>query len=151
MVLNNDGTMLFIGYGSTKEVVAYSVSTCQQMWKSTCEGDIFCMSYHAGTVLVGVLRQDFFMLVLNAANGKVLRELDIRGALGFAVIRGLFSLVRHGSCLAYWWIFLSQPLYFVLIINYQIGSYLLPISLFDSTSERRTWAIISQLSRKTRV
>jgi hypothetical protein len=93
MAFSDDCTTLYVGYTSAKCVVAYSVSTLQQIWTSQMAGFVNSLSFHAGMVLVGIHKSDF--TVLSAADGAVLRRLfKVDGfVMGHAVIAGMLTAI----------------------------------------------------------
>jgi hypothetical protein len=88
MALNTDGTALYVGYYTSHCVVAYDLSTNQQIWTSDMPRNVNSVSYHEGVVLVGVSWSDFH--VLDATDGFVLRKLfkASNWVYGHAVIAG---------------------------------------------------------------
>jgi outer membrane protein assembly factor BamB len=93
MALSDDGTFLYVGYDWARCVVAYNVSTGQQIWTSECANSVTSVSYHAGTVLVAVWLSDF--TVLSAANGSVLRRIFKADSyvFGHVVVAGTLASV----------------------------------------------------------
>jgi hypothetical protein len=90
MALSSDDQVLFVGYSGAQRVIAHNVATTQSIWSSQMTNRVTSVSYHAGTVLVGVKKSDF--LVLNATDGTVLRKIckSGRDVFGHAVIEGMW-------------------------------------------------------------
>ena len=91
MALNDDGTVLFIGYLFVRCVAAYDVATLQLMWRTNLSAYVCSIAYHDGLLLVAA--DDDSVTVLSAADGSVVRTLaHMDGcAYGISVFAGSIS------------------------------------------------------------
>jgi hypothetical protein len=100
MALNDDSTTLYVGYGASACVVAYDVSTHQQIWTSQMAGVVQSVSYSDALVLVSV-RGSYFT-VLRAEDGMVHRQFDVKAGCAFdahAIINEIGAFFVFGSSL----------------------------------------------------
>ncbi len=74
LVLNNDGTVLFVGYYGAQCVVAYHVATLQLLWRALLNNDISSISYRDGQLFIAPRNAPF--TILNAEDGSVVRKLS---------------------------------------------------------------------------
>jgi outer membrane protein assembly factor BamB len=73
MTLNGYGSVLYIGYSEAACVVAYNVSTCQQIWTTQLEDAVSSLSYLTeGLLIVGTFPSKTF--VLCEEHGSLLRK-----------------------------------------------------------------------------
>jgi hypothetical protein len=87
MVLNEDGTVLYVGYYFTECVMAYDVATLQLMWRADFASTVFSIVYYYGLVLV--VSRDAPVTVLSAADGSVVRTLGV--VTGMARVISVFA------------------------------------------------------------
>jgi hypothetical protein len=93
MALDDAGMHLYVGYRKAKCIVAYNVSTHQQIWTTSFPSAITSLSCHTEVLIVAVKNSHF--TTLSTADGTILQALDImpkRGAFSHAVISGTTTL-----------------------------------------------------------
>ena len=89
LTLNDEGTVLYVGYHDAECVVAYDVATLQLMWSVDVEARVRSIAYHDGLVLVAA--DDAPLFELSAGDGSVVRRLArVEGcAYNISVFAGL--------------------------------------------------------------
>ena len=73
MALNDDSSVLFVGYHTAECIVAWDVVTLQLMWKMNFEGRVCSISHHDGVVYAAAANALFSML--SGRDGSVVRQL----------------------------------------------------------------------------
>jgi outer membrane protein assembly factor BamB len=97
MALSDDGGTLYFGSFGEESVIAFNVSTCQQIWTANVDFSIHSVSYHNGMVLVVGIEEEAEFRVLNAATGFLIRTMDIKAVglvLAHTVIKGLWDAIH---------------------------------------------------------
>ena len=94
MLLNGDGTVLYVGYRSNYCIVAYDVATLQPMWRAGFGSRVFSIGFQ--DELVFAVPENAPVTVLNALDGSVVRTLGHVGDYvnGISVFAGLCSFDR---------------------------------------------------------
>ena len=101
MKLSEDGAVLYVGYYSTKCVVAYDVATLQLMWKAGLDHGVHCLTCHDGLMLAALCAGP--VTVLSAEDGSVVRTLVVVDgiACGISVFAGLGCVTAVTSLLTH--------------------------------------------------